>query len=259
MTYANDLLKVVQPIEPDAVKNADKILNALFENIDKVYSYYLSVEYTDNIVRAYYVHYNLSMEEELNTIPTEIAVNNILKSLHYSKKTRYGILASGQPPLDTMVKIYKPFIKKFANTLCTQWPLEYDDAIGIINLYLCKLYQAGYYIHKRLIKRSVYNYIYGLFKKDKDGPQIVSLYSLNEVDQELIDSITDESVEAEYEEILDTADKNFDMEIERSIIIDEIGKRQYDQLLRAYRMGITTSTDRMLLQRLIKKVKENNF
>ena len=131
--------------------------------------------------------------------------------------------------------------------------LEMEDLIQMCNLVISDLYYKGYYIHKQLIRRAYINYVLMHIRKDKNRVQIISLdqpYNKSDNDNTLriADMIPDINASNELSDKEDEeVQKRILLEV-KDIVIDFIGPRQYDQLLREYSNKQTTNWSRKLMQ-----------
>ena len=104
-------------------------------------------------------------------------------------------------------------------------------------------------------------------RKEKYTEQPLSLNHKVKYDDErveLMDLMPDTSMVEELEEKNDDEDKLRILQEKRELIIEEIGQRQYDQLVKAYSFGNTDARSRAIVHKLKNKfiaqgITENTF
>lgn len=224
-----------------------KELLAHWENIDKLYSYIISID--DKII----VKYMIAANPKYNTIYPKIAIEKI-KALNVSDIEK-GVLSFEQAPLDLYIEMHEPMIDKMARRIMTQWSrLEYDDLCQICRLCCVELYNKGYYLHKRLVWTTFKNKVIEEIRTLKKRGTVISIFdkstdNTNSDDKDLTigDSLID------WESFYKEEDKeNLNAELlifeeVKVIIIELIGERQFDMLFRDYANKHTTTTSRKLL------------
>ena len=237
----------------------NEICEALIQsliNIDNVYSYILYADYDKDGLQGFSVEFLVSQTESYNTILQEDIVADaaakILKHLQ-SEKQRY-VISYKQPPLDKLLELYEPLVHTLATKQQQYWQqLEYEDLCQMCRLCICTLYKAGYYLHKNLIQRAFTNDVLMSIRKEKYTEQPLSLNHKVKYDDErveLMDLIPDTSMVEELEEKNDDEDKLRILQEKRELIIEEIGQRQYDQLVKAYSFGNTDARSRAIVRKL---------
>jgi hypothetical protein len=131
--------------------------------------------------------------------------------------------------------------------------LEFEDLLQMCRLVLCDLYYKGYYIHKNVLAISFNNYVLMHIRKQKNRPEIISLEQKYEKTSDsnaitIADMIPDtEQLNKQYDEEIKEVDDRILREM-KELVIDYIGQRQYDQLLREYSNKQTTNWSRKLMQ-----------
>ena len=101
-------------------------------------------------------------------------------------------------------------------------------------------------------------------RKERDKPSIVSL---NDVfsKSEGQDDITFEDTMIDYNELYEQQDKEDEeeyqqiLEEERENVIDIVGQRRYDQLVREYGNNMTTGSGRMTVQKIKQKLRKDGL
>lgn len=237
-------------------------LKELLSNINKFYSCIIYKVFDDGNLKGWNVQINISQTTKFNTLSVKDELDKMceamIKSIVFNDK---HVIYHSQPNVELVIKLYKPLIIKLAKEQNQRWQyLEMEDLIQMCNLVICDLYYKGYYIHKRLIRRAFINYVLMHIRKDKDKPIIISLeqeYSKTDDD----DKVTVADMIPDTKAINEMNDKD-DYEVHcrileevKDIVIDFIGPRQYDQLLREYANKSTTNWSR----RLMLKIKAHLF
>lgn len=219
-------------------------------NLKRIHSY---IVYNDG--DNYLVQYNICDKNAFNELRMCDVIDELTKSLSNNNTTSH-VVTYKMSSLSTLCKMYKPMIVKMAKEQCARWKdLEFEDAIQMCNLTLCNLYYKGYYIHRNLLHRAYNNYILMFVKKDRNKPNMKSLddaYSKSDDDQlltikDMIPDVAD--IQAKQDEDNLVIERKIVNEM-RDIIIDYIGPRQYDQLLREYTNKQTTNWSRKLMMDL---------
>lgn len=222
---------------------------------DKIHSCIVYGKYENEQLVGWKINCNISQTDFYNTVRVNELITRLLPKLELSKQftePKY-VVAFAQPSLDVLIKQYKPLIIKLANEQHERWNwLEMEDLIQMCNLVICDLYYKGYYVHKRLIYRSFVNYVLMHIRKDK-GKTYISLeqtYSKSDSDTQvtMADMLPDESTLYEQDDKDDEEVQCKILQEVKGIVIDFIGPRQYDQLLREYSNKQTTNWSRKLMQ-----------
>lgn len=233
------------------LNEVDTICNAY----EKVYSYQVLMCLSDEELSGFEVDIVVSQTDEYNTIDKDkmrIGItNSIIKS---SEKTKI-LIGFEQPPLELLIKLYEPLINKLARTEAMHWDkLEFDDLYQMCRLSICDLYNQGYFIHKELIKITFIRAVLTELRLHGTEYDAIPMQNLNTEDREYIDYIEDESVEDEFKEIIDGGQVYIDSR--KQTVIDIIGQRQYDQIVREYRTGTTSNSTRKLVNKLKNQLSE---
>ena len=233
----------------------EPIMSSQLSAFDKIHSCVVYGVYKDEKLVGWNINCNVSQNDYYNTVSVKKLIERMVPVLRASKKLteQKYVIAFAQPTLDIVIKQYKPLIIKLAKEQHERWNwLEMEDLIQMCNLVICDLYYKGYYVHKRLIYRSFVNYVLMHIRKDK-GKSYVSLeqtYSKSDSDAQvtIADMLPDESTLYEQDDKDDEEVQCKILQEVKDIVIDFIGPRQYDQLLREYSNKQTTNWSRKLMQ-----------
>ena len=253
MRKENKILNFEQVIKSD--QDIALEIRQMFQNIGNVNSAVVYGEYDDyRNLKGFRIKYNVSQCEDYNTIRCERFVRYVINELgKLSPGDEKYVICYMQPPLDMLVKLYKPLVIKLAKEIHQYWQyLDMEDLIAMCNLVICDLYYKGYYVHKSLIRTSYINYVLMHIRKDKRKPTMISLdqeYSKTDDDDKVTvaDMIADTSMVDELEDKYDCEVNSRVLQEVKEIVIDFIGQRQYDQLLREYGNKSTTAWSRKLM------------
>lgn len=235
------------------VKQNNMLLDAL-SAFDKIYSYVVFSEYQDGKLQGWSIIINYHEVESYNTIIVKDVVHNILLSIqnciNQSKNSKVAI-SFGQPSLDVALKIYAPYINSLARKTQARWTsYEYDDLVSICQMCMCVLYNAGYYLNKALLQKSFNNYILMELRKVKNAPQFVSLDSIDENGKSYKDTIADTLVDEQQYDEEESKIHQALLKEEREQVIEVIGQRAYNELLRQYRSKVTDQNTSSQIRRL---------
>ena len=253
----NVLTQVTQSI-PSDLSDSDTLilLTESLSVIDFIYAYVIYKK--DGL---YDIKYMISETTEYNTINTRdaaIDINNIIlndKKHNICKK----ILGHKQPCKEILIEVLDPLINKLSSQMLRAWGTyyEYDDLCQICRLMMITLIDKGYYIHKSLLYKCFENYILCQLRSEKGKPTIVNFeepaYQSGGGDD--MEKLTVADIIPDKDDLLteeDRVNKDAQMLIFgeiKEILIEFIGQRQYDQLLRDYYTGNTTSWSRRTMQR----------
>lgn len=248
----NILTNIVQEIHFD--DDVKEVVSRQLSNLEFIYSYIVYSNYKNDDFVGWKVRYNVSQNEKYNTIAKQEVINNISKSLSCVPQTKVATYM--QPDLNLLLKLYNPLIKRLATDQHSRWRfLELEDLKQMCRLVICNLYYSGYYIHKNLVFRAFNNYVLLHIRYNRERPMIISLDQLyhkndDDGDVSIVSMVPDTS-------LLDDQENKENKEIEevilnemKTIVIDYIGLRQYDQLLREYKNKQTTIWSRKLMQQI---------
>lgn len=246
----------------------EMLLAPLIEVYENIYSYLIYAEYENKVLTGWTIQYVVSQDEQYNTLKlTDIVAQiaaDIIKN-NKSLKESY-IIGYKQPPLEILCELFDPLMQKLAYTQHIKWPkLEQEDLLQMCRLTMCILYSKGYYINRRLLEQSFYNAILMQLRKDKNMPIIVSLSEPIQAGVSSAEKTLIEDIVPDYNELYEEQDKEDDeeyqqiLEEERQVIIDMIGQRQYDQLIREYGNHCTTCRGQRQVARIKGRLKEDKI
>jgi hypothetical protein len=234
----------------------EEIEDVVNRSIDReLYSYFVGRK--DDVIVIKTV---VSTIVEFNTIDYIDARENTITSIvdYITSLSNRKCICFGQPPIELIVELYQPMIQKMATRLNFYWKqFEYDDLVSMGNMIMVQLYRKGYYLNKSLIWTSLNNEVLMKCRTFRHRPIIVS------IDDEIKSDVKLDSEEISYGDIIeDTSYKEeeeskderelelYIFEQVKSIVIDKVGQRQWDQFWRDYSKGHTTNTTRAMMQRL---------
>lgn len=253
-------------IDNDGPVTPASVISQSLVNIDRLYSYLVYAEYNEHALSGWQVEFIVSQVDEYNTIYKPNAILDICKLIDdsYAKDRQRYIIGYKQPPLEVLLTTLEPLITKLARQQHDYWGLEYEDLCQTCRLVICTLYKKGYYIHKSLVNRAFINEVLMSIRKDRYKPKIVSIdepiaYDKEGKAQMVSETIVDPTAEEEFHEQYDEEDRLRVIEEKREIIVDIIGIRQYEQLVRAYGTHNTTNADRQKIQKIQKKLIANGI
>ena len=202
------------------------------------------------------VEFMLSQNDEYNELNISDVAHDIanLTELSIVSETQ-KVLGYKQPGPTVLLKAYEPLMNRLVKEELNRWNhLEYEDLLQMCRLVMMRLYRNGYYIHKLFLRRAFSNEVLMHIRKDKLKPVMVSIDSTiyDDGDDEitLLDTLPDIQAIFSEQDMLDNEAKRTIIEAKRKIIIDKIGQRQYDQLMREYGNGMTTNWSRQTIQML---------
>ena len=236
--------------------NIRSFLNKQFNFAENLYSY---VVYNNNGVITIVSHF--SQIEEFNTVPVQVMITNVISSLHLLSKQ--GIFCYGQPPLEILVEVLQPLIHRLALIQYRRWKrYSYEDLLQLCSCKLCELYRKGYYIHKSLLKHAFTNSVYQMLRKEPRDVTIVSSDARVKTSDDtlsVVDTIPD--IQQEYDEY----DKEEQVVLnqiqteERDVLLEMLGPRQYDQLLREFRTHTISNATARQLKRIKLKLEKEGY
>jgi hypothetical protein len=256
MIKENKLTNVIQKVRVEDL-NEDCIIQQL-KSFKKIHSYiaYGSYDKNDELI-GWQINYNISQNDKFNTLSIEQVASNIWNDLpHYIDADVERVQSYLQPSLSLLLRQYKPLIVKLSKETRSRWEfLEMEDLIQMCNLVICDLYYKNYYIHKQLIRRSFNNYVLMHIRKNKNRPSICSLEQLyhksdSDSDVTFAEMIPDTKLLQEEEDKYNCEVQMQIIKEMRDIVVDFIGQRQYDQLLREYGNKQTTPWSRKLMGKI---------
>jgi RNA polymerase sigma factor (sigma-70 family) len=162
------------------------------------------------------------------------------------------------------------FIKEnlpLVHSICRRFSgrgIEYDDLYQMCMYTMIKLYRANYHLNTSLLKRSFNNEVLMHIRKNKNSPIVLSLDSSSYVNKDgedirIEDTVTDYSALYDMYEVEEKDAKEKELDDKKSLVLDVISKRQYDQLVREYGNKITTNAGRHTVSRIKQKLKNKGI
>lgn len=261
---SNTLFKLSQTVSA-SLSNNDIIeqLHLALNDFDKIYSYIIYAKHNNEEVSCWKIDYHISQVPKYNTLICNNIIPEITDKLYKSKSDTHTIVGYAQPPIELMLELYDPLVCKCAKEQCNRWKdLEYDDAVSMCRMVMLILANKGYYIHKQLLRKSFNMYVLKYLRKNINSPELVSLekvmYCGGDEDDTLTlaDMIADTSIEEkEQDKDNEIAVKAIFEEV-KAIIIELVGERQFEQLLRDYGHKHTTTWSRSKMLQIKKRFKE---
>lgn len=252
MYQKNIVTNIAQYISIDS--NVEVAVKDMLKDVGNINSFIVYGKYDDDRLEGWQIHYNVSQNAKFNVIKVDDVLNKLSNELYKSiNGEKKYVICHMQPPVELLIKLFKPLIIKLAKEQNERWQyLEMEDLIQMCNLVICDLYYKGYYIHKQLIRRAYINYVLMHIRKDKNKPTVMSLhqeYNKSDDDERvtLEDMIPDTSMVDGINDKYDCEVNKKVLEEVKEIVIDFIGRRQYDQLLREYGNKSTTNWSRKLM------------
>lgn len=220
-----------------------------------LYSYFVGRKDNTIVIKAV-----VSTTPEFNTLtypePAERIIEAIIDYMMVLSDVK--CICFGQPPIELIAELYQPMIHKMATRISVQWKqFEYDDLVGIGNKVMVELYRKGYYLNKALIWTAFNNDVLVQCRKFKDKPITVSIYDKTNSDVKLDseeltygDMLEDTSYADEKEKEDEQQLEQYIFEQVKEIVIDKIGKRQWDELWRDYSKCHTTGKSQAAMRRI---------
>lgn len=236
--------------------NIAKQLRKEFAFVDTVYSF---VAYNNKHLITVNAH--VSQIDDYNTITVPVMITNIVSSI--STTMPEGIFCYGQPSLPILLEVLQPLLHNLATEQHRRWKrYSYEDLLQLCSCKLCELYNKGYYIHKSLLKRAFTNSVYQMLRKEPRDVTIVSSDARVKTSDDtlsVVDMIPD--IQQEY----DDYDKEEQVVLnqiqteERDVLLEMLGPRQYDQLLREFRTHTISNATARQLKRIKLKLEKEGY
>lgn len=241
-----------------------KSVSEVFKDIqiDKIYSYvvYLNEE-------EYKIIYHISETSKYNTLDVGCVITNIINAIYLANKIdKTGIIGYEQPPLEILCELFQPLVHSLVKGQYNRWSkfYSYEELVQICYTTLCSLYSKGYYIHKFLLRKSFINDIYLSARQyNTKGHSLMSLSST--VKNSDGESVTIEELIPDTQQMEEQEDKENNEVLlriraeQRGIIVDLIGQRQYDQIIREWTSRATTGATQRKVNDLKHKVKQMGY
>lgn len=262
--YKNNVHKLVQQI---SVKYTDEEiktqLHILLDELDTIYSYLVYAKYKEDKLIGWQIEYCVSQTDEYNTLQSSLVIEEIFAIIKKSTDKKVSsVIGYKQPPIDIMISLFEPLINKLALQQCRKWPqIEFEDACQICRMTMLNLYRKGYYLHTTLLERCYNNDILMSIRKDKNKPEIVSIDTVIHQDDDsspltIGDMLPDTTAEEDENKKEDEDLVKLVFSQVKEIIIELIGERQFEQLMRDYGNKHTTTWSRKKMQQLKDKFKK---
>lgn len=234
--------------EDQIQKHIDVVMN----EIGSAYSVIILSDRSNN--DRYRIRYAVSETEKYNTVSKKNVVDKIASCIAQPSILGKMVVGYIQPPVDLMVELYDPLIHKLATKQHRCWQqIEYEDLCQMCRMTLVLLYNKGYYIHKSLLEKAFENEVLQEMRKISSDVKFVSFetHEGGGEDMEKLtlgDTICDTDLEnkKQDEESIQISNEIFN-EV-KSILIDIIGERQFEQLFRDYANGHTSTWSRRKMQ-----------
>lgn len=229
-------------------------INTVMEELERIYSYAIMVQRNDEV--TYIIKYAISENLKYNTLSKDVVVEGILGTIKKDKESQGKyIIGHKQPPLDLMIELYEPLIQKLSTEQKNRWRfLEYDDICQIGRLTFILLYEKGYLIHPKLLRKAFSNAILQEVKTYSHVTEYLSLESKIDGPNEDMEKLTLEDTlrdiaEDERQEEQESREISQSIFSEvKDILIDMMGIRQFEQFYRDYTNGHTTTWSRRKMQ-----------
>lgn len=266
----NQISKVIQDVKIDEIYNLEEVLQNFLKSIGNIYSYLVYVNYKGENLDSWSVQYNVSQVNKYNTLQANTIVPQIAETIrdYYINQQKLNIkyvIGYNQPSLDLILQLYDPLIRSLAKKQHEKWQqLPFEDLCQDCRLVICMLHNKGYYIHRRLVEKSFNNLVLMAVRKDTYKTAIVSLDdTFNQLTGEtelMIKDIVPDTrlMELQYDKEITEIKQNLFDEI-KELIIEEVGVRGFEQLLRNYGNKTTDQWSQMTIFKLRKKFEKEGI
>lgn len=238
-------------------------LHTVLDELETIYSYLIYAKYKAEKLVCWQIEYTISQTDKYNTLHSCIVVEEIFAVLKESNEKKVSnVIGYKQPSLDIQIELFEPLINKLALKQTQRWPqIEYEDACQICRMTMLNLYRKGYYLHPTLVERCYNNDILSSIRKDKNKPEIISIDKVVHHDGDNTPlTIGDMLPDTQAEEDAEQKDAEEFIQLVfgqvKEIIVELIGERQFEQLMRDYGNKHTTSWSRKKMQQLKDKFKQ---
>ena len=238
-------------------------LHAVLDELETIYSYLIYAKYKADKLVCWQIEYTISQTDKYNTLHSCVVVEEIFAILKESNEKKVSnVIGYKQPSLDIQIELFEPLINKLALKQVQRWPqIEDEDACQICRMTMLNLYRKGYYLHPTLVERCYNNDILASIRKDKNKSEIISIDKVVYRDGDNTPlTIGDMLPDTQAEEDAEQKDAEEFIQLVfgqvKEIIVELIGERQFDQLMRDYGNKHTTSWSRKKMQQLKDKFKQ---
>lgn len=254
----NVLLKVTEEL-PASLSYNDMLLHTTKALIDlnSIYSYIVYGDYENNKLLKYIVVFTISQTDRYNTLLIDDVISEIMEIIVLPKEQK-RVLGYNQPNIEVMIEAYDPLVNKLAKQQGEHWKcFEHEDLCQICRMTMLKLYRKGYYIHKRLLYKSFNNDILMSLRHERNRPTIVSFedmfYKSASYDSEKLlvaDIVPDNELQEKEEQETNEEISKLVFEEVKEIVVELIGIRQFNELMRDYGNKHTTTWSRKCMQKI---------
>lgn len=228
-------------------------LHALIEDSAQLSTYFYSAYFVDEPdEHAWILHMRVSDVDRYNEISVLDIVTMVRHCIYKGHSDSKRVVAFVQPSVQTVLTVAEPLIHHEATEQHRYWSeLEVEDLRQLCRLTILELYNKGFYVNAVLIKRSFRNAVLVSLRKQRYRPQLVyldAMYSKSQNDESIERSelIPDEKAQQPF---IDFEEDDL-TQARKKTIINEIGQRQYDQLLLEYTTNTSSAWARNLMMRL---------
>ena len=227
-----------------------------------IYSYIVYSKFKEKVKTGWLIECSLSQSAKYNTLDCDTSLSEIAKIILDNRHSPKYVIGYRQPSIELMLTLFSPLMHKLALEQCDKWnELEYEDALSMCKLVMLKLYSKGYYIHKFLLQRSFENYVLMELRHDRGKPQTLSFEHVmhsSDIDGTITlgDMLPDHDAELKAEKKEEDEVFRLIFDEVKAMIIEFIGERQFEQLLRDYGNKHTTPWSRKKMQQIKDKFKK---
>lgn len=233
--------------------------------LDKyTYAYMFIVYYKNNTYKAVI---SISSIDKNNTYGMASFVWSITSNIakHSDSKSQDRIVCFVQPPLTVTLDSYDPLCRKLAYNMSKRWScFTYDDLLQDCRLCICDLYKRGYYVNNWLIQRTFVNKCLQWIRKHKQSLNDISINTFistckNEGTITYNDVLEDKRTSDTFDNIETDSLKHYMYQCIKDFIIQNIGQRGYEQLLRDYGNKTTTNWSRLTVRDIKRKMQRQGI
>lgn len=236
-----------------------KMLTESFKLFGKVYSIFVNKTYTSGQLSGYSVSVIQFEEEQYNTINPLEHIAKIIEAID-TCTDNYRVYFV-QPSLEIMYEIYYNYIYKLSLDIVKRFP-EYlfDDVLQICSLAIVKLYNAGYYLNKRLIKTTLYNEIYQEHRRNSKQVKVVHIICDENDDKiDLLEEYKDVAEDMRQEQAERDDVIQYVMTLVRPVIIETIGERRLKSLMDNQKASCCNAQNKNDLKALCRALKKLGY
>ena len=252
---SSTLMKIVQKIPSG--KSLEELYTSIYKILSEIEYIYSAIVYYDKDRDKFIVQYNVSENDEFNTLNAGTVCTKVVDILFNADKSK-KVCGYIQPSIEVCLETFNPYILYLAKKAKMIWKyLEEEDYAQICRMVMIRLHSKGYYLHKRLIEKSFNNELLMTFRNERNAPSVVSLEDVfykpvSGASEELTfqDTLEDTSIkEQEERENIEKAEAAIYEEV-KAIVIELIGERQWNELVRDYTNKHTTAWSRKKMTEL---------